>query len=319
MTKKKVLKYSVSIIVPLFIFAYFLSVFTLSQDEYTRDSFLSMPVVDSTKDEVGLNLSTNEIDVQNGVFGLTATPQLSGSRGVPLKNGSFFLQQIFFSFDVFSGPTLVDPGAGELVGGKPVSVRLEGNSENYPFDNYHAKFVATALMRGTDQEPVGLNIRDNASAISGYKINARYLAFDDESQSTTKIKEDRTQGLGLVEWQISRSNSAIFSVFLLALLMIVGALASVLMTISIAKGKRPPSVAALIWLAAFLFALFQVRDQMPGRPPIGIRFDIFIFFPTILLLILLIMVNVLMWDRRDDWDMENPIHAIRGKRDDVRS
>jgi hypothetical protein len=313
----KFFKYSTGVAIILLVITYFISVLTLSQGEYNRDNFLKSKQVAANQDEVGLNLSANEIDVQNGVFSLTATPQLSGTRGVPLKNGSFFLQQIFYSFDVFTGPTLVDPGAGELVGGKPVSVRLEGNSENYPFDKYQAKFVATALMRGTDQAPVGLHIRDNASSISGYKINSRYLAFDDESLSKSKIKEDRAQGLGLIQWRISRSNSAIYSVFLLALLMIVGGFASVLMTFSVAKGARPPSVGALIWLAAFLFALFQVRDQLPGTPPIGIRFDTFIFFPTILLLVLLILVNVLMWDRRDDWDMENPIFAVRGKRKDV--
>ena len=67
-------------------------------------------------------------------------------------------------------------------------------------------------------------------------------------------------------------------------------------------------------ITCFLFAIFQVRSQMPGNPPSGVKFDMLIFFPVILLLICLIMVNVSQWNKREDWDMENSITAIRGKR-----
>ena len=53
---------------------------------------------------------------------------------------------------------------------------------------------------------------------------------------------------------------------------------------------------------------------MPGNPPSGVKFDMLIFFPVILLLICLIMVNVSQWNKREDWDMENSVTAIRGKR-----
>ena len=96
--------------------------------------------------------------------------------------------------------------------------------------------------------------------------------------------------------------------------MLVGAVASLLMTFSIVRGNRPPSINSLTWLAAFLFAIFQVRSQMPGNPPSGVKFDMLIFFTVILLLICLIMVNVSQWNKREDWDMENSITAIRGKR-----
>jgi hypothetical protein len=98
--------------------------------------------------------------------------------------------------------------------------------------------------------------------------------------------------------------------------MLVGAIASLLMTISIVRRNRPPSINSLTWLAAFLFAIFQVRAQLPGNPPSGVKFDMLVFFPVILILICLIMVNVSLWNKREDWDMENPITAIRGKRID---
>jgi hypothetical protein len=42
-------------------------------------------------------------------------------------------------------------------------------------------------------------------------------------------------------------------------------------------------------------------------------FDVIVFYPAVLILVLLIAVNVASWVARDDWDMENPIFAVRGK------
>jgi hypothetical protein len=102
-------------------------------------------------------------------------------------------------------------------------------------------------------------------------------------------------------------------VILLAALIYSGAVVSILITIAILRGKRPPSINSLGWLAAFLFALFSVRAQLPGSPPSGVLFDVVVFYPTVLVLVLLIAVNVSAWVAREDWDMENPISAIRGK------
>jgi len=95
--------------------------------------------------------------------------------------------------------------------------------------------------------------------------------------------------------------------------MIMGAVVSILITWAILRGRRPPSINAMVWLAAFLFALFQVRHQLPGDPVSGIGFDRVVFFPVVLILVLLIVVNLVSWSTRDDWDMENPVYAVRGR------
>ena len=68
-------------------------------------------------------------------------------------------------------------------------------------------------------------------------------------------------------------------------------------------------------MAAFLFAMFSLRTQLPGNPPNGIQFDLWVFYPVVLVLVLLIAVTVTSWILREDWDMANPVVAIRGKRD----
>jgi hypothetical protein len=280
---------------------------------YSRDSFLQTKEKQSSE-TLGLDLSADQVDVDRGVFRFTATPNLSGQYGESTGNGSFLQQPIAYSFDVFEGSTLVNPGAGELVGGQNLGIRLFGDPSNFPFDSYEGKFYVTAGVDGYNSEAVPLDIDDKSTAIPGFAIDSKYISFLSESTSKEEIQNDINQGTGLISWSISRDFSTVFAVFLFGGLMLVGAVASLLMTFSIVRGDRPPSINSLTWLAAFLFAIFQVRAQLPGNPPSGVKFDMLIFFPVILLLIGLIMVNVSIWNKREDWDMENPVTAVRGKR-----
>lgn len=293
--------------------AYGFAAVTGAGSGYSRDSFLTRGNSAETE-AIGLDLSADQVDVDRGVFRFTATPNLSGQYGESTGNGSFLQQPVAFSFDVFEGLTVLNPGAGELVGGQNLGVRLFGDPSNYPFDSYQGKFYVTAGVDGYNSEAVPLDIGDKSTPIPGFEISSKYMSFLTESTSSNEIKNDINQGTGLIAWDISRDFSTVFAVFLFGGLMLVGAVASLLMTISIFRGNRPPSINSLTWLAAFLFALFQVREQLPGNPPSGVKFDMLIFFPVILLLICLIMVNVSLWNKREDWDMENSITAIRGKR-----
>jgi hypothetical protein len=280
---------------------------------YTNDEFLN-PRAMNEGSEVALRIDVNNVDVSRGVLSFTATPQLSGEFGQSTGNGSFLQQPVMYSFDVFEGPTKVSPGSGNLVGGQNLGIRIAGNPSNYPFDAYAGKFFATGGISGYNQSAQPFYMWDISTPLPGFSVNSRYLSFFTEKVIKSEIATDISQGTGLIEWQIKRSFSTIFAAFLFGGLMLVGAIASLLMSISVLRGNRPPSINSLTWLAAFLFALFQVRGQLPGDPPSGVRFDMFIFFPVILLLICLIMINVSLWNKREDWDMENSITAIRGKR-----
>jgi hypothetical protein len=297
------------------VLAYSFAALTGSGTGYSRDSLLKEGITKNSEG-IGLDISADQVDVDRGVFRFTATPNLSGQYGESTGNGSFLQQPIAYSFDVFEGVTLVNPGAGELVGGQNLGIRLFGDPSNFPFDSYIGKFYVTAGIDGYNSDAVPLDIYDKSTSIPGFYINSKYVSFLTESNSKDEINNDISQGTGLIRWQISRDFSTIFAVFLFGGLMLVGAIASLLMTISIVRRNRPPSINSLTWLAAFLFAIFQVRAQLPGNPPSGVKFDMLVFFPVILILICLIMVNVSLWNKREDWDMENPITAIRGKRID---
>jgi hypothetical protein len=104
---------------------------------------------------------------------------------------------------------------------------------------------------------------------------------------------------------IMRNFKNTFLALLLALIIIIGAFSAVLMSLSIFNQHRPPSLSALGWLATFLFALVEMRANLPGEPPLGINLDLVITFPIVLIVMALIVLNAFLWMRRDDWDMEN--------------
>lgn len=304
---------SISFLSIALIAGYSFAAFKSLGSTFETDSFLSSAKVAKSVDEVALNLIVNELDVDRGVQYVTATPQLSGEQGESTANGSFPRHGQVFSFDVFSGPTLLDVPAGSFVGSQSLGLRLNGTPTNYPFDTYESKIYATASSDYTEDGITKLVLRDMTELVPGFSGTSKYLAFIDESSDKAKIQGDIQQGMGLVQWKFERSNSTVVAAFLLGALMIIGAAVSSLMTLNVLRGRRPPTINALVWFAAFLFALFQVRNQLPGDPPNGVRFDLFVFYPVVLLLIILIAINVQLWNNRDDWDLENPNMALDGK------
>ena len=108
-----------------------------------------------------------------------------------------------------------------------------------------------------------------------------------------------------INWDIKRQSGDIYAAMLLAILMLISAAASFSVTKAVWVGKRPPSINTLAWLAAFLFAMFQIRASLPGDPPNGNLYDLLIFYPILLILLLQMAMVVYLWIRRDDWDLKN--------------
>ena len=54
-------------------------------------------------------------------------------------------------------------------------------------------------------------------------------------------------------------------------------LSVVWMTLKVFQKRRPPSLEGLVWAAATVLEMVNVRDLLPGRPLIGIMLDFFVF------------------------------------------
>ena len=174
---------------------------------YTTDEFLK-PRAMHEGSEVALRIDANNVDVSRGVLSFTATPQLSGEFGESTGNGSFLQQPVMYSFDVFEGPTKINPGTGNLVGGQNLGIRIAGEPANYPFDSYSGKFYATGGISGYNQSAQPFYMWDISSPLPGFSVNSRYLSFFTEKVIKSEITSDISQGTGLIEWQFLRRFSS---------------------------------------------------------------------------------------------------------------
>jgi len=256
-------------------------------------------------DSVGLEIATTGVVPENGALEILALPRATGNRGQDLSNGAYFAYPVIFNLDVAAGEATVEVPGSSVRGAIPAQVALSGSIGSYPFDTYGASLFASASTSSSGQ---GANfiLSETAEAVPGFDIDGSRVGFLSGDGSPLALQQDQEAGYGVIEWRISRSSSTQFIAILLAAIMVAGAAISLLMTWVIVRGSRPPSVAIMVWLAVFLFALFQIRRQLPGDPPAGIDLDRFIFYPVILTLILLVVVNLISWSTREDWDLENP-------------
>lgn len=60
---------------------------------------------------------------------------------------------------------------------------------------------------------------------------------------------------------------------------------------------------ALVWAAATVLGIVQLRDILPGRPRMGIAMDFIFFFPTLLIGLISSLLITTLWIRREDWEI----------------
>lgn len=303
-----------AVVSAIILVGYLLSLGTYgASSSYSSDKYLGSNLT-SEQSSATLDMNIVSVNPNDNTLDLLAAPKLSGDLGQTMASGSYVERPISFIFDAYSEQTRWSPNPGDIQAAMPMKLRLLGEVDTYPFDSYEAQlFTSIQERESTQDQAIPLFVNDVAEEILGLSIKSSQIAFLSSETNDSTIENDRATGVANLKWEISRSSGVILIVILLAALIFSGAVVSILITIAILRGKRPPSINSLGWLAAFLFALFSVRAQLPGSPPSGVLFDVVVFYPTVLVLVLLIAVNVSAWVAREDWDMENPISAIRGK------
>jgi hypothetical protein len=156
-----------------------------------------------------------------------------------------------------------------------------------------------------------MSFREIKEYLPGFKASSKteptYIPsmYPKGATNAEKIKSDIDKGNLVIKWGISRLPGDIYAALLLAILMIISGFSSILVTRAVWSGRRPPSINALAWLAAFLFAMFQIRASLPGDPPNGTLFDLLIFYPILIVLLSEMAIVVYLWVKRDDWDLKN--------------
>lgn len=196
----------------------------------------------------------------------------------------------------------------------------EGGSLQYPYDRYCFDTVVRTFAApeiaadGTktygDPPPAWLN--HQGSGIDGYRISLSRVPFylDTErgecyewalaADQPCSTVEDATGGYSRIIGMIERSPVVIIFTWVVLGMIVLGAICAVAVTLAIARRTRNPSLDGLAFLAALLFAVQPLRNALPDAPPVGIDFDVRIFYPCVLTVLFCLAAQVLMWIYRED-------------------
>lgn len=234
-------------------------------------------------------------------FLLRVIPLPAGKYGLALSNSGVVYSPYVVDIDSTDSKRIKNLKYGIAKG---VTVRSKMSSNNalfyYPFDRYQGEVNMQAIDQETKSGIPG-TLSVFKESLSGWKLNLTQ-PLEPESDTNGKAVYGSVTTL---DWSLKRANIVYFSVLLLLILMIIALVSAFVITRSIYRGHRPPSMNLLLWLATILFAILQVRANFPGNPPIGILIDYVVVFPVLSALLVLGILNTLYWIRRWDWDLEN--------------
>jgi hypothetical protein len=180
----------------------------------------------------------------------------------------------------------------------------------YPFDKYVLDtYVEVALVEeGGEKAPIRTFDFFYTNSVSGFQIKySRVAAYDDDFNGgmyrLEEIIRERDQGKISFLASFERSFAVKLTVVLLCLLMLLNALTLMWISGRVISKHRPPSMQALIWSAASVLAMIQLRDLYPGEPRLGIAIDYFVFFPSMLTSMLVGLVLTASWIVRSDYQI----------------
>lgn len=200
----------------------------------------------------------------------------------------------------------------EIDGTNPLSLK-NSNEKYYPFDQYSLDTYVKLKNGVRNSEVISENSNSYEffwpSQVSGFVFDVwrgatfadTYDWFDSEAYEEEKIAEQRENGEISVLIKVSRSNSVKFASILIYLGILLSCSALLIITIYVWRSKRPSSVTALVWAAAQILGLFQLRELLPDNPREGILLDLYIFYPGVMISLSCATVLSIIWVKNDDF------------------
>jgi hypothetical protein len=235
------------------------------------DSALEHP-----RSRVTLQVEAVDLDTSAGSFEFQLRPvpsgvyesNVAGELNRPLQVVVSSPGQPAQTFE-FAEDQLVDPVA--------VSVAASTGARGFPFDRPRSSFAFAAQSRD-DEVPIDLEMVDetegwNLSAVAGPRLGGG----------------ERVE----VDLRAGRETLAIsFALFHIAGIVVVA-----LITVAVIGGAVVRGLVdfnQVIWLGAMLVAIPAVRNEMPGVPPVGTAVDLFVLFPSIVIVGVALLAGVIV-------------------------
>lgn len=180
----------------------------------------------------------------------------------------------------------------------------------YPFDSYLLDMWAQVsdLSPSDDLTPRRAFDFFYTNSVPGFSIEFHRIAGWGEREGAAlhtraSIIEEREAGEISFIAYFQRTLAVRITVILLSALMLLNGASLVWTTAGVLARRRPPSMQALIWSAASVLATIQLRDLFPGRPRLGVMIDYLVFFPTMIVTMLVGVTLTVAWIKRPDYQV----------------
>ena len=86
----------------------------------------------------------------------------------------------------------------------------------------------------------------------------------------------------------------------ISLIFLFGSFAISIYAVSLITKKKSPEVEGLVWAASTVFALIQTRSILPNDPRVGVKLDLLIFYPSLILTFASSSLIFIDWLRSSD-------------------
>jgi hypothetical protein len=184
------------------------------------------------------------------------------------------------------GVHLVQFEAGDPLSAEEISLQMDGDVNNYPYDTYQGSFSLLAETVSSTGELTPLTLAIGAEhAETGwftkYEINRE--ASDEAKITVVSMNREPFQiGFALI----------------LGALMLLLTLMAVFVGVLVITNRRESDPGVVGWLVGIVFALPFVRLIMPGDPPLGCLLDVEMFSWSMLLSVIAATLAMIAWVRQ---------------------
>lgn len=175
----------------------------------------------------------------------------------------------------------------------------------YPFDKYSANITgtvdfitdegATASSVDDVRETLPINVVEYSAVIPNWTMKYDFESTNSEGVSVKDGVNYQMDGSFYTVVRIERSQLTVLIVALLGLIFLGGAVSMLFLIRSIMLSRRKASLSGLVWSGSTVFTLIQTRTLMPGDPRLGVKFDLFIFYPAIAISFISTIILLRQW------------------------
>ena len=183
----------------------------------------------------------------------------------------------------------------------------------YPLDQYVLDTYASVQTLNSDDSTNRVPTFDlfyTDVSVSGFQTTftriAAYIDPDLKNKaiySKPKIMQERRHGQVSFLVHFERTSAVKLTVAILGLFIFFSAAVIAWISLRIFNRQRPPNMQALVWSAASVIGIVQLRQLYPNSPRIGIGLDFIFFFPSLIASLISSVVLTVMWVTREDFQI----------------